>query len=97
MRDGPYCPRKDTCFPCRTPTTRTGIRRAHLPLHNLDDSRLLAQDGLPPSEGNPHFHQQMVYAVAMSTVQQFERALGRPVFWRPMPDRAPACPGQRLQ
>jgi Subtilase family len=54
---------------------------------NLDDSRLLAQDGLPPSEGNPHFHQQMVYAVAMSTVQQFERALGRPVFWRPMPDR----------
>ena len=54
---------------------------------NLDDPRLLAQDGLPPSEGNPHFHQQMVYAVAMSTVQHFERALGRPVFWRPMPDR----------
>jgi hypothetical protein len=50
---------------------------------NLDDPRLLAQDGLPPSEGNPHFHQQMLYAVAMSTVQQFERALGRPIFWRP--------------
>ena len=50
---------------------------------NLDDARLLAQDGLPPSEGNPHFHQQMVYAVAMSTLQQFERALGRPIFWRP--------------
>jgi hypothetical protein len=50
---------------------------------NLDDPRLLAQEGLPPSEGNPHFHQQMVYAVAMSTVQQFERALGRPIFWRP--------------
>ena len=50
---------------------------------NLDDPRLLAQDGLPPSEGNPHFHQQMVYAVAMSTIQQFERALGRPIFWRP--------------
>jgi hypothetical protein len=30
----------------------------------------------------------MVYAVAMNTVQQFERALGRPVFWRPMPNGA---------
>jgi Subtilase family len=50
---------------------------------NLDDPRLLAQDGWAPSEGNPHFHQQMVYAIAMSTLQQFERALGRPVFWRP--------------
>jgi hypothetical protein len=50
---------------------------------DLDDPRLLAQDGWAPSEGNPHFHQQMVYAVAMSTVQQFERALGRPIFWRP--------------
>ncbi|HEY6688213.1 MAG TPA: S8 family serine peptidase [Propionibacteriaceae bacterium] len=55
---------------------------------DLDDPRLLAQDGWAPSEGNPHFHQQMVYAVAMSTVQQFERALGRPVFWRPMPNGA---------
>jgi hypothetical protein len=50
---------------------------------DLDDPRLLAQDGWAPSEGNPHFHQQMVYAVAMSTIEQFERALGRPLFWRP--------------
>lgn len=49
---------------------------------DLDDPRLLAQDGWAPSEGNPQFHQQMVYAVAMSTVERFERALGRPVFWR---------------
>ena len=55
---------------------------------DLDDPRLLAQEGWAPSEGNPHFHQQMVYAVAMNTVQQFERALGRPVFWRPMPNGA---------
>jgi hypothetical protein len=49
----------------------------------LDDPRLLAQDGWAPSEGNAQFHQQMVYAVAMKTIEHFERALGRPVLWRP--------------
>lgn len=49
---------------------------------DLDDPRLLAQDGWAPSEGNPQFHQQMVYAVAMKTIEIFERALGRPVLWR---------------
>jgi hypothetical protein len=48
---------------------------------NLDDPSLLAQDGLRPSEGNPQFHQQMVYAVAMATIGQFERALGRVALW----------------
>jgi len=48
---------------------------------DLNDPHLLAQNGLPPSEGNPQFHQQMVYAVAMTTIQHFERALGREVFW----------------
>jgi subtilisin family serine protease len=56
-----------------------GVRYAPV---NLDDPRLLAQDGWAPSEGNPQFHQQMVYAVAMRTVEHFERALGRPVLWR---------------
>lgn len=46
-----------------------------------NDPLLLAQDGLPPSEGRPQFHQQMVYAVAMKTVRNFERALGRKVLW----------------
>lgn len=50
---------------------------------DLNDSRLLAQDGWAPSEGNPQFHQQMVYAVAMKTIEHFERALGRPILWRP--------------
>jgi hypothetical protein len=50
---------------------------------NLDDSNLLAQDGLAPSEGNPQFHQQMVYAVAMATIGHFERALGRVALWAP--------------
>jgi len=50
---------------------------------DLNDSHILAQDGLPPSEGSPQFHQQMVYAVAMTTIRNFERALGRPALWAP--------------
>jgi hypothetical protein len=50
---------------------------------DLTDPHLLAQDGLAPSEGNPQFHQQMVYAVAMTTVANFERALGRRALWAP--------------
>lgn len=48
---------------------------------DLNAPQLMAQDGLPPSESNPQFHQQMVYAVAMTTVQNFEKALGRPAQW----------------
>lgn len=48
---------------------------------DLDDEFLLAQDGLDPSESNPQFHQQMVYAVTMLTIKNFERALGRKIFW----------------
>lgn len=51
----------------------------------LDDPKLLAQDGLAPSEGTPQFHQQMVYAVASLTIRNFERALGRRTLWRPGP------------
>lgn len=50
---------------------------------DLDDLNLVAQDGLAPSEGNPQFHQQMVYAVAMTTIGHFERALGRVALWSP--------------
>ncbi|SDN26840.1 hypothetical protein [Pseudomonas jinjuensis] len=55
---------------------------------DLNDPHVLAQDGLLPSEGDPRFHQQMVFAVAMKTIKLFERALGRKVFWgqRKMPD-----------
>jgi hypothetical protein len=51
---------------------------------DLDHPHLLGQDGLPPSEGNPQFHQQMVYTVAMNTIHRFEVALGRPIFWSPL-------------
>jgi hypothetical protein len=50
---------------------------------DLNDLAIAAQDGLPPSEGDPRFHQQMAYAVAMKTIQHFERALGRIALWSP--------------
>jgi hypothetical protein len=48
---------------------------------DLNDPRLLAESGLTPSEANPQFHQQMAYAVAMRTIERFERALGRKALW----------------
>lgn len=50
---------------------------------DLSHPFVLAQDGLAPSEGDPRFHQQMVFAVAMKTIRTFERALGRRVLWAP--------------
>ncbi len=51
---------------------------------DLDDPEIRAQHGLEPTEDDPRFHQQMVYAVAMSAIRHFERALGRVVLWRPL-------------
>jgi hypothetical protein len=56
---------------------------AFYPPVDLNDAYLLAQDGLAPSEGNPQFHQQMVYAVVMNTISHFEHALGRVALWSP--------------
>jgi hypothetical protein len=50
---------------------------------DLNDKHLVAQAGLPPSEDDPRFHQQMVYAVTMRIIRDFERALGRLVLWAP--------------
>jgi hypothetical protein len=50
---------------------------------DLNTPALLAQDGLEPSEGTPGFHQQMVYAVASTTIHSFESALGRRALWAP--------------
>jgi hypothetical protein len=47
----------------------------------LDDANIAMQHGLEPSESDPQFHQQMVYAVAMRTLEQFDRALGRIVYF----------------
>lgn len=48
---------------------------------DLNDSYILAQDGLDPSVSDPQFHQQMVYAVIMNTIRNFEKALGRRIQW----------------
>ena len=48
---------------------------------DLNSPSLLATDGLQPSESDPRFHQQMCYAVAMKTIEHFERALGRKALW----------------
>lgn len=48
---------------------------------NLDHPHLLAQNGYAPSVSNPQFHQQFVYAVMMTTIKNFEKALGRKVLW----------------
>ncbi len=50
---------------------------------DLNQPELLASDGLRPAHGQPQFHQQMVYAVGMRTIQAFETALGRKVLWSP--------------
>jgi hypothetical protein len=59
---------------------------------DLNDERVLAQNGLAPSEGNPQFHQQMAYAVAMTTIDRFERALGRKAFWTDQHNRESGAP-----
>ncbi|HEV2853094.1 MAG TPA: hypothetical protein VHC97_09855 [Thermoanaerobaculia bacterium] len=64
---------------------------------DLDDDYVLAQDGLDPAEGDPQFHQQMVYAVAMTTIRNFERALGRRVLWSQADEEHNHQPVQKLR
>jgi hypothetical protein len=59
---------------------------------NLEDPSLLIGCGLSPSESDPRFHQQMVYAVASETIQNFEAALGRRIRWR-LDERVPDAKG----
>jgi len=63
---------------------------------DLNDPRLLVGGGLAPSETDPRFHQQMVYAVASETLQRFEFALGRRIHWaraRKVDDAIPVLQG----
>lgn len=59
-----------------------GARNCFYPPVNLDDPAILMNGGLEPSESDPRFHQQMVYGVAMRTLGNFDRALGRSLLWR---------------
>src|ERR1700735_1341386 len=56
--------------------------KCYYPPINLDNPLLLASNGLGPTEADPRFHQQMVYAIASRTIQMFEVALGREIHWR---------------
>ena len=49
---------------------------------DLNDPSILAQGGLRPSDRDPRTHQQVVYAVSMSVIEQFERFMGRRFRWR---------------
>jgi hypothetical protein len=46
---------------------------------DLNSQAALVEGGIAPSESDPRFHQQMVYAVAMETIRTFENALGRDI------------------
>ncbi|HKO42714.1 MAG TPA: hypothetical protein VJU84_05465 [Pyrinomonadaceae bacterium] len=59
-----------------------GANKCYYPPVDLDDPKILARGGLDPSESDPRFHQQMVYAVATETIERFETALGRNIRWR---------------
>jgi hypothetical protein len=49
---------------------------------DLEAREVLVQRGLDPSDSDPRFHQQMVYAVTMKVIENFQRALGRPIPFR---------------
>ena len=49
---------------------------------DLNDPSILMQGGLDPNESDPRFHQQMVYAVGMKVIENFEQALGRRISFR---------------
>lgn len=61
---------------------------------DLSHEEVASQQGLAPSEGNPQFHQQFVYAVAMKTIRHFELALGRKIIWYPRLTRTRSARGE---
>ena len=63
---------------------------------DLNDPAVLIAGGLAPSEADPRFHQQMVYAVATETIGHFEFALGRPIRWRTRPASRKTDPFHRI-
>lgn len=55
--------------------------RLHPPV-DLNDPDIVRNGGIEPSDANPHFHQQMVYAVISHLLRTFDRALGRQMRFR---------------
>jgi hypothetical protein len=59
----------------------TANDRYYPPL-DLNDVNVALADGVEPSESDPRFHQQMVYAVARRVLENFDTALGRVIRFR---------------
>ena len=59
-----------------------GVNECMYPPVDLDDPSVLMRMGLDPAEADPRFHQQMVYAVAMKVIDNFDFALGRHISFR---------------
>ena len=59
-----------------------GVNECMYPPVDLDDPSVLMRMGLDPAEADPRFHQQMVYAVAMKVIDNFDFALGRRIGFR---------------
>lgn len=56
-------------------------KRLYPPI-DLDHPDIVRNGGLEPSDSNPYFHQQMVYAVISHLLRTFDRALGRQMRFR---------------
>ncbi len=48
---------------------------------DLEDARYMLAGGIEPTQSDPRFHAQMVYAVCATLYQRFKEALGRSVAW----------------
>ena len=66
-----------------------GWNQQFYPPVNLNEPRVLMEGGLAPSESDPRFHQQMVYAVAMKVIEN-SRPRARPAD-HVLPRREPAA------
>ncbi|MEO6163478.1 MAG: peptidase M4 [Candidatus Binatia bacterium] len=58
-----------------------GAQKIHYRRADLDDKNVLITDGYVPSQSDPRFHQQMVYAVCSNVYATFRKALGRHLAW----------------
>src|SRR5262249_11757947 len=59
-----------------------GASRCYYEPVDLDAPAVLMQGGLEPTESDPRFHQQMVFAVATKVLENFDFALGRKIRFR---------------
>ncbi len=60
-----------------------GAQKLHYRRADLDDKAVLITNGYSPSQSDPRFHQQMVYAVCSNVYATFRKALGRHLAWGP--------------